>query len=81
MKRPTPDLWAKIESTVREEISTAREGSEVVMSMRMPPGQSPKSAPMVGSRRTERTSDLGCGYFGFVGFIMSKCFLSLRGCG
>ncbi|KAM2049244.1 hypothetical protein ACFX1T_007680 [Malus domestica] len=80
MKRPTTDLWAKIESTEREEISTAREGSEVVMSIKMPPRQSPKSAPVVGSRRTERTSNLGCGYFGFVGF-MSKCFLSLRGCG
>ncbi|KAM1034599.1 hypothetical protein EV2_039080 [Malus domestica] len=74
-----PDLWAKIESTARE-ISTVREGSEVVMSTRMPPGRSPKSAPVVGSRRMERASDLSCGYFGFVGFL-SKCFLSLRGCG
>ncbi|KAM1724776.1 hypothetical protein ACFX11_023187 [Malus domestica] len=35
------------------------------MSTRMPPGRSPESAPVVGSRRTERTSNLGYGYSGF----------------
>lgn len=39
------------------EISTAKEGSDVVMSTRIPPGLRPERAPEVGSRRTERTSE------------------------
>ncbi|KAM0967227.1 hypothetical protein ACFX1X_023206 [Malus domestica] len=35
------------------------------MSTRMPPRRSPESALVVGSWRTERTSNLGYGYSGF----------------
>uniref|UniRef100_A0A0A9EAU2 Uncharacterized protein n=1 Tax=Arundo donax TaxID=35708 RepID=A0A0A9EAU2_ARUDO len=38
-------------------ISAAREGSEVVMSTRTPPGARPARAPVEGSRAVERTSE------------------------
>ena len=38
-------------------ISAAREGSEVVMSTSMPPWRRPERAPVVGSSKTERTSE------------------------
>lgn len=40
-----------------EWISTASEGSEVVMSTKTPPGRRPDRAPVVGWRMTWRTSD------------------------
>ena len=39
------------------EISAASEGSEVVMSTRMPPWRRPERAPELGSSKTERTSE------------------------
>uniref|UniRef100_A0A7C9F010 Uncharacterized protein n=1 Tax=Opuntia streptacantha TaxID=393608 RepID=A0A7C9F010_OPUST len=44
-------------SDAAEAISTAREGSEVVMSMRTPPERRVERAPELGSSRTERTSE------------------------
>lgn len=59
--RSPPETGASIEWQFLEdaevEISTARLGSEVVMSTRIPPGLRPARAPELGSRRTERTSE------------------------
>lgn len=59
--RSPPDTGASTEwqsfIVAAAEISAAREGSDVVMSTRTPPGRSPGRAPEVESRRTLRTSE------------------------
>lgn len=59
--RSPPETGASTEwqclAAAREEISAAREGSEVVMSTRMPPWRREERAPEVGSRRTDDTSE------------------------
>ena len=56
-----PETGASIEAqplaAAAEEISDAREGSDVVMSIRTPPERRPERVPEEGSRRTERTSE------------------------
>lgn len=59
--RSPPETGASIAAqpleAAAEEISEAREGSEVVMSTRTPPGRRAERAPELVSRRTERTSE------------------------
>lgn len=59
--RSPPETGASIEEQpaveAAELISTAREGSEVVMSTSTPPGRRPARAPEEGSRMTWRTSE------------------------
>ena len=59
--RSPPETGASTEMQFTEEaaldISSAREGSEVVMSTRIPPRDRPDKAPELGSRRTRRTSE------------------------
>lgn len=59
--RSPPETGASTEKQSTEEaaldISSAREGSDVVMSTRTPPGDRPDKAPEFGSRRTRRTSE------------------------
>lgn len=59
--RSPPDTGASIEAQFLADaaaaISTAREGSDVVISTKTPPGRRPERAPCSGSKRTLRTSD------------------------